>query len=94
MLGTAADAEAGCSGNQQSDTDEPMGNTPEAEHMCVLVYGGFSGDAVEGDLISIDPGVLLAAQLKQQSCILRPRQFGSGIVRSHLVDIALLNHVQ
>ena len=50
-------AEAGCSGNQQSDTDEPMGNTPEAEHMCVLVYGGFSGDAVEGDLISIDPGV-------------------------------------
>lgn len=33
-----------------------MGNGPEAEHMCVLVYGGFSGDAVEGDLISIDPG--------------------------------------
>ncbi len=34
----------------------------EAEHMCVLVYGGFSGDAVEGDLISIDPGVLPAAE--------------------------------
>ena len=48
--------EAGCSGNQQSDTDEPMGTGEEAEHMCVLVYGGFSGDAVEGDLISIDPG--------------------------------------
>ena len=30
----------------------------EAEHMCVLVYGGFSGDAVEGDLISIDPGII------------------------------------
>ncbi len=94
MVGTAADAEAGCSGNQQSDTDEPMGNTPEAEHMCVLVYGGFSGDAVEGDLISIDPGVLLAAQLKQQSCIMRPQQFGSGIARSHLLYMAFLNHVQ
>ncbi len=93
MLGTAADAEAGCSGNQQSDTDEPMGNTPEAEHMCVLVYGGFSGDAVEGDLISIDPGVLPAAEMKQQSCILRPRQLSSGIVRSHLLYIAFLNHV-
>lgn len=33
-----------------------MGMGEEAEHMCVLVYGGFSGDAVEGDLISIDPG--------------------------------------
>ena len=33
-----------------------MGAAEEAEHMCVLVYGGFSGDAVEGDLISIDPG--------------------------------------
>lgn len=49
--------EAGYSGNQQSDTDEPMGTGEEAEHMCVLVYGGFSGDAVEGDLISIDPGI-------------------------------------
>jgi len=92
VLGTAADAEAGCSGNQQSDTDEPMGNTPEAEHMCVLVYGGFSGDAVEGDLISIDPGVLPAAEMKQQSCI-RPRQLSSGIVKSHLLFIAFLNHV-
>lgn len=33
-----------------------MGAAEETEHMCVLVYGGFSGDAVEGDLISIDPG--------------------------------------
>ena len=49
-------AEAGCSGNQHSDADEPMNMGAEAEHMCVLVYGGFSGDAVEGDLISIDPG--------------------------------------
>lgn len=48
--------EAGCSGNHQSDNDEPMSSGPETEHMCVLVYGGFSGDAVEGDLISIDPG--------------------------------------
>lgn len=48
--------EAGCSGNHQSDNDEPMSSSPETEHMCVLVYGGFSGDAVEGDLISIDPG--------------------------------------
>ena len=54
-------AEAGFSGNQQSDTDEPMSSTPEVEHVCVLVYGGFSGDAVEGDLISIDPG--------KQSCL-------------------------
>lgn len=92
MVGTAADAEAGCSGNQQSDTDEPMGNTPEAEHMCVLVYGGFSGDAVEGDLISIDPGVLTAAELKQQRCTLRPCQLGSGILRSQLVYIGFLNH--
>ena len=33
-----------------------MSTGPETEHVCVLVYGGFSGDAVEGDLISIDPG--------------------------------------
>lgn len=33
-----------------------MSSGPETEHVCVLVYGGFSGDAVEGDLISIDPG--------------------------------------
>lgn len=38
-----------------------MGNSEEPEHMCVLVYGGFSGDAVEGDLISIDPGVQSSA---------------------------------
>lgn len=50
-------AEAGYSGNQHSDNDEPMSTGTEAEHMCVLVYGGFSGDAVEGDLISIDPGI-------------------------------------
>lgn len=53
--------EAGCSGNQQSDNDEPMSTGPEAEHVCVLVYGGFSGDAVEGDLISIDPGKCISA---------------------------------
>ncbi len=93
VLGTSADAEAGCSGNQQSDTDEPMGNIPEAEHMCVLVYGGFSGDAVEGDLISIDPGVLPPAEMKQQSCILRPRQLSSSVLRSHPVYIAFLNPV-
>ncbi|KAL3152010.1 hypothetical protein ABBQ32_001128 [Trebouxia sp. C0010 RCD-2024] len=51
----ALPSEAGCSGNHQSDNDEPMSSGPETEHMCVLVYGGFSGDAVEGDLISIDP---------------------------------------
>ena len=89
-LDTAAGAEAGCSANQQSDTDEPMGNTPEAEHMCVLVYGGFSGDAVEGDLISIDPGVLAPADKKQQSRILKPRQLSSGI---YLVYIPFLNPV-
>lgn len=94
MVGTGSDAEAGCSGNQQSDTDEPMGNTPEAEHMCVLVYGGFSGDAVEGDLISIDPGVVPAAELKHESCIQRPRRSGSGIVWSHLLYLAFRNHVQ
>lgn len=33
-----------------------MSTGPETEHVCVLIYGGFSGDAVEGDLISIDPG--------------------------------------
>lgn len=71
-------AEAGCSGNQQSDTDEPMGTGEEAEHMCVLVYGGFSGDAVEGDLISIDPGV----QPTEQSILL------GGLKAAH----ALLGH--
>ena len=59
--------EAGFSGNQQSDTDEPMSTGPEAEHMCVLVYGGFSGDAVEGDLISIDPGELLHPALQRST---------------------------
>lgn len=57
----AVGAEAGCSGNQQSDNDEPMSSGPETEHVCVLVYGGFSGDAVEGDLISIDPGECIFA---------------------------------
>lgn len=38
-----------------------MSTGPETEHMCVLVYGGFSGDAVEGDLISIDPGKCASA---------------------------------
>lgn len=38
-----------------------MSTGPETEHVCVLVYGGFSGDAVEGDLISIDPGECTSA---------------------------------
>lgn len=71
-----------------SDNAVPMDTSSDSDGPVVVIYGGFSGEAVEGDIFYIDPGRLPPSDLStnrltsQKSCARDSRRLKTRLICS------------